>query len=840
MPRATYSVASHVPWDRSEALEAARQALELHPTGDRNRWASLTDTGDVLRTRFRELGDLDLLTSAIDLFREALILRPRGHHDRSLSLEHLAEALWARCEQISDLDILAEAIELHREALDLRPPGHPHRPWSLNNLAIALQTRFEQLGELGALADAVDLHRQALDLRPPGHPDRPQSLNNLALSLWTQFEQLGDQDSLAEAVELHRQALDLRPPGHPDHSQTLNNLANALRTRFAQLGDQDSLAEAVELHRQALQLRPPGHPERSQSLNNLAGALQTRFEQLGDLNSLAEAVELHRQALDLRSLGHPGRSMSLSNLALSLHMRFNQLGDLDTLAEAVELHRQALDLRPQGHPDRLQSLNNLAIALKTRFEQLGDLDSLAEAVKLHHQALDVHPLGHPDRWYSLNSLANAMKARFHRLGDVESLANAVEMHRQALGLCPPGHPLRILSLHNLGCTLKTQSQRRKGINHAPRVQCSTQRGLPDVDEELGLYKEALRSCVSGHPLRIRLLFDIGTCLLRTGTHVHNFDEGMCYILEGLRDPASSAREAVGHAIDALPMIEVAYRLSTEQTDTVELLGHHRRELILEAYTLVIRYLPRVASLGLDHAGRFRELSGAEKISRNAAMRAIYSGRNADAIEMLEEGRGVFWSQALRLRTTDLDQLPTEDAQELRRFFRMLETGSARDESNNKLQREQHTEDRRRLSNVADSLIADIRSRPGMSRFLLPPSFSLLVQSLPETGSVVVLLTSDLGHRALVLDRATGLTASLELLPPKCGFLPEAVRVSLPRDGNARMEDNNVSRLVGFSGRAKQMPKEHLDQTRAQLWALIVKPVIDVLGLKVCSCCIIRS
>jgi hypothetical protein len=128
----------------------------------------------------------------------------------------------------------------------------------------------------------------------------------------------------------------------------------------------------------------------------------------------------------------------------------------------------------------------------------------------------------------------------------------------------------------------------------------------------------------------------------------------------------------------------------------------------------------------------------------------------------------------------------------------------------------------------------------MSRFLLPPAFSSLVQSLPESGFVVLLVASDLGHRALVLNRAHGVVASLGIVPPEGGFFSEAVRVSLPRDGGPDTEDKNVIRLMGTSGRAKRMPKDPLDQTLAQLWTLIVKPVVDKLNLQVSQNSVLKS
>jgi tetratricopeptide (TPR) repeat protein len=454
------------------------------------------------------------------------------------------------------------------------------------------------------------------------------------------FEQLGDLDSLTAAIELFREALSLCPPGRHHRSRSLERLANALWTRCGQINDLDMLAETVNLHREALDLRPPGHSDRHHSLNNLALALQDRFKQLGDLDSLAEAVELHRQALGLHPQGHSDRSMFLNNLANALQTRFEQLGDLDALTEAVELHRQALTLRPLGHPFRSMSLNNLAIALQSGFQQLGDLDALAEAVELHRHALALQPAGHSYRSNSLNNLANALQTRFEQLSDLDSLTEAVELHRQALDLCPQGHSLRLSSLRNLAGALCAQSRTASDVSDDSVVTFPMQHRVAALDEALGLYTEGLRLCNRGHPERIKFLFDTGLCMIRPGTHLQNFANGIHYILEALRDPPSSASLSLDHFTWALPLLEAGYQFSIQQTSMVQLSQGHYHDLLLEAYTLVIRLLPRAASFGLDHAGRLRELSGAEMISRNAATRAIAAGRDAEAIEMLEEGRGV--------------------------------------------------------------------------------------------------------------------------------------------------------------------------------------------------------
>jgi tetratricopeptide (TPR) repeat protein len=802
-----------------------RWTLDLYRPGEWLIPIFLEHLALVSRARFKQLGDIGLLTEVIDLRREALNLRPPGHPDRPDSLSNLAIALKTRFEHLGGIESLAEAIDLHRQALNLRPSDHPDHLISLNNLAIALHVRFKHSGDIASLIEAVDKHRQALDMRPFGHPYRSMSLNNLASALKTRFEHLGDIDSLLQAIDLHREALLLRPPGHPDRASSLNNLAMTLQTRFEHFGNIESLVQAIDLHREALDLRPPGHPDLSSSLNNLANALRTQFEHLRDTESLVEAVDLLRQTLDMHPPGHPDRSISLNNLATALQTRFAHLDDTDAIVQAIELLRKALELRPLGRPDRSGALNNLGNALHSRFIQLGDIESLSEAIDLHRQALDMHPPGHPNRSSSLNNLATGLKTRFERHGDLGSRAEVIDLYRKALALRPSPHPGRPTSLANLA----------NALGLPPSNLC-----LPcDLDETLDLSMDGLQSCGNGHFERARFLFIIGDCLLRPGTHVFDFRNGVVHMLESLQDRTSPASRSLTRGVDALDSIENAYRWSNEQLETSELRTSDHDNLVLQVYMSVIRLLPRAAHFGLNHMRRLRELSCAETVSRDAATRAIWDGRNTEAVEMLEEGRGLFWSQALRLRATGLDDLPLQDSQELRRLFGMLERSDS-EESLSAVHREQNSDERRRLSTAAETLISDIRSRPGMSRFLLPPAFSSLAQALPEMGFVVILVSSKLGYHALVLDRTVAQAKSIAVVAPQGRSFYQTFRAALPRDGGKKLSSTktaNVSRLTFGVSKKKiktqqEQEQESFEQMLAQLWMLIMKPVIDVLKLKV--------
>jgi tetratricopeptide (TPR) repeat protein len=855
----------------TQAIMLHREALELLPPGHLSRPRALDGLATILLASFEQFGSLGDVTEAIEALREAMVLYPYADRNRSFLLTNLAYALWVHFRQLGDMSVLAEAIDLDREALALRRPGDSSRCSSLSNLASALIARFEKQGDSPSLAEAIDLQREAAYTCPIGDPARPVFLGNLATALLVRFEQDGDCNLIAEAVELSRQALKLCPAGHPDRSMSLTSLANALMYRFNREGDVQAVAEAICLYRQALILRPLGHPERSVTMDSLAGALLARFKQDEDMEALTEALTLRRGASDLLPRGNLNRAASLNNLAITLMALFKQNGDLEALAEATNLHRQALELRPPGHSEsvRAGSLDNLAIALRARFATQGDIEALEEAISLHREALRLFPPNHPEYDSALTCLANALSMSFELHGEPEKLEEAIALHRQALHRRPPEHPGYSILLNNLASALQLRHDQRNdalaeaitlnrqaldlrpppnpsraltlaNLGNALRAQYLQAFTTEAFEEDLALAREGLNICPYGHPMRQRFLFAVAGCLLLPGTAQFDFDAGVCHIKEALKDECSPARERLGRMVSASGALEVAHRFVGRDNGSSGSRQMLRDEAVLHVYVSSVQLLSRVADFGLDHASRLRELAGVETLSRNAAVFAIGTRREGDAVEMLEEGRGVFWSQALRLHGSGLELLSMDDQRELQRLFQVLESGSHQETLMSPAQRDRKIEERRRLSKKAESLIANIRSRPGMERFLLPPAFSSLLQSLPSTGFVVMLIDSQHGHRALLMERSNTRAMSIELSSPAGGFLSKAVQASLPRDGAARplfSLDAQTVRAFGISKSRMRIKNskacEPLENTLAEIWTTIVKPVIVALRLQVC-------
>ncbi|KAF8436306.1 CHAT domain-containing protein [Boletus edulis BED1] len=750
--------------DLDDAIALAKEALDLCPKGDPVRSILLNTLVTRLSRRYDQFGVKEDLDKAIALAREALDLCPTGHPDRAMSLGNLALCLSTRYNLLGVMGDLDEAIILDRQALGLFQKGHPHRSKSVNNLASYLSTRYEQLGAMGDLDETIALAREALDLCPTGHPYRSSSLNNLAFHLSTRYNQLGVMEDLNVAIVLGREALELRPQGHPDRSNLLNTLALCLSARYDNLRVMEDLYEAIILDREALDLRPPGHPHRPTSLNNLAMCLSTRYKQLGVMENLGEAIFLTREAIDLQSKGHPDRSTSLDNLGTHLFTRYDQLRVMEDLDEAIVLGREALDLRPRGHPDRSMLLNNLAPYIATWYSQLRTMKDLDEAIVLNREALSFARKG-----ISLDRSLNAM----------EDLNEAIVLHQEALDLLPKGHPDRSTSLNSLAADLTRY--RHLGV-------------MEDLDEAITFSREALHFRPQGHPERTMLLDTLTRCLRVRFTRMwqsKDKEELFSLYAQLLHLPPHVSSSDIFAAREWILVAEVL------QHPTI-LPAYETSLRLLVQHLIILPSLPQ-------HLDILKKLTSSLAVDAFSA--CLRNGSPAKAVELLEQGRGVFWSQLIRLRSPLDDVIASgmEGKELADEFTRLASLSRSVLDSPGTDQHEQLWH----LNLEMQRVVANIRKLPGLSRFLLSPLFSDL-QCAASGGPIVVVNASKYSCDALVI-------------------LPDGDPVHIP----LQITQENV-RDLSTELRTLTVRATRSDMTRPlaaflrKLWDQIISPIVDFL------------
>ena len=588
-------------------------------------------------------------------------------------------------------------------------------------------------------ADSVDFQLDELISSMP-----PLSVNELARRVRL-CEQTNDSHALDEVISLHYKALKYCGTTQLDRKKLLNSLGCAVYRHFQHRGSDKDLDEAIMLHREALSLRSVGHLGRPKSLNNLANILHKRFQYQGINDDLDEAVVLHREALTLRPVGHPDRAGSQNNLANTLHKRFQHQGSDKDLDEAIMLHREALTLRPVGHPDRPLSLNNLASILHKCFERRGSDKDLNEVIMLSREALTLRPVGHLDRPLSLGNLANALYKCFQHRGGDKDLDEATMLHREALALCPVGHPDRPQSLHNLARVLNERFQH--------------QGGQQDVNDALANAYSALTLSKAHDPILAQingLLADIHLSLYRSGLNsTANDTDDLNAAIHHLKVAADSVSSGLLNRL----------RRSLQWVDIADKYTHHT---LLEAYANSIQLLDAHMSATASVSSRHHVMKLIPpSFTVNPASIALHNGEVSRAVELLEKGRTLIWTQMARFRTP-LDTLKEDNshAKALVKRFRELSSildqyPEAREETS-RVKEEAEAVRYSRLVNEWSGVVEEIRKVDGFSRFMLPPLFSDL-QDAARDGPVIIPIASKLSCDAIIVMHHT-LRFAYDLVP----------------------------------------------------------------------------
>jgi len=452
--------------------------------------------------------------------------------------------------------------------------------------------------------------------------------------------------------------------------------------------------------------------------------------------------------------------------------------------------------------------------------------------------LELRVAHHPERSTSLNNLAAALWTRFWKRGQQHDLDEAIFMHRQALELRVAPHPKRSISLNNLALALQRRFE-----------QGSQQH---DLDEAISLHRQAVQLQPLSHSGKSQSLHDLALALLQAHS-LNPHDQGH---LNEAMDVFLSATQCINQP--------AALHLSIAQMWIKQGIIH-RHTSVINAYEAALQALPKLAALSFDLKSRQEGLfENTDGLARDASRFAIQAGKIDKAIQFLEEGRAVFWSQFLSLRSPfeQLKDIAPKLADKLQDTAYALELGSHRNTlasiSDNwqNFVVDQEAARLNRLNEEWLKTIEDIRKLGGFEDFLQPHSLSAL-QMAASNDPVIILVGNEDGSDILILTPANVRNISLPGLPTKelrklvhlvqaassaskiwrsyfeelfstdPTEFPVAIRETL-RNWSKQKEDRGVrcAEKVGSDDIFKFVLKT--------LWNDVVKPVIDELNLKVRS------
>ncbi|KAF6743324.1 CHAT domain-containing protein [Ephemerocybe angulata] len=843
--------------DTDSAISERRRGIELA----RRKWGgemlsrAIYSNGLLLKLRYNRTHDDADIRESIATQRDAidvLSAHSPSHGNIRMMQFNLAETLWIRYQSTSDVEGINDAISTQQRALEATPRDTAEYANNLSQLGTILLVRFMRLGDTKDIDTAVDSQRLAITCSPSASQDlvaMGTMHTNLGSSLTQRFKHGGFIADIDEAIEHQRMAGSIVPDtSRYVKSSILTNLGNSLTARFQSMGSVADIEEAVVSYRKSVELQQgeaAGASTMALKLNNLASALAARFERLRQVEDIEEAILIQTDIVNHTSLADPDRPLHLINLGKYFVEQYLSNNAIANLEKAVAVQEQAVTLTPADHPDLPTWLTNLGKSLHYRREMkrkvgLPSQDDARMAVNVLQRAVDLYPSTHtslPDCVMNLG-LALFDLSRSQEGGiDPITLDAAFDAFRKAISQLSSTDARLPRFRSNLGNMLSIRSQLEHNVRY--------------LRESIDIQREAVSSTPDTHAdLTLHL-----SCL----------GESLEWLADTLEDEAS--RDSV------LKEARECYRraaLSKTGGPSLKLLCALKWNKIpipnspadaLAAAETIVNLLPLAA--GLDQTPEIRHgvISRYPGLVSSAAGVAFVHKEAEKALEWLEHGRCLVWTQlnALRTPVDDLRIRNPDLAERVLRISSSLETISSRAASQTSINKmsidmmqiESYSDDNYRHVKLArewNEVVTSVRDLPGFEDFLSPPTTSFLLRGLPESGPVIVINMHPVRCDALALLTA-GPDGESVLSPihlPRFSYaraeeLAKLLNESLSsfgvRERGVNDPEDNTPPDIRDSERAAR-PRPHKNPRRstnvlkdilAELWTCIVKPILDALA-----------
>ena len=831
------------------AIEQMLEAVTTSPLKSADRVKILNNIGNRYQTRFEWFGNSEDLESAIKYLLEAEASIPFNHPYRPVILDGLGLSYRHRFERFGAKKDINSAVERQLKAAASVPLNSVYRPNIFINLGNSYRCRFEWFGNIQDLESAIKYLLEALAFVPLNHPGRPMILDSLGSSYLHRFERFGKKEDVESAVKLQLKAIASTSPDNPDRAGYFSSLGSSYFDRFKWFGEGNDIDSAIKQHLEAVASSLPNSAKRALFLHNLGLSYQSRFDYSGQVKDINSAIERLLEAIASIPLDSYKRPGYLSSLGTSYYSRFLRFGEVKDIDLAIKQELEAVTSTPVESAKRAGLLNSLGRTYRSRFSRFGEMKDINLAIKLLLEAVSSTPLDSPDRPIFADNLGSSYAERFKHSGEVKDLDLAIKEQLEAVASIPTDSPRRSRLLDHLGSSYLERFRHSEDVkdldlsieqtldavasaspatrpiyinNLGNRYQCRFKRfgEMKDIDFAIEKSVEAVASIPLDSPNRPISLNNLGF------SYLYRFRSNL--EISDLEASISNFRLS-SLSLKGLPSMRIGGSLLWAA------LAHIFGNLASasEAYDQAIRLLPQVAWIGLNAIAQLKELNASiQRLGCDAAAcmialaqaehhnRQHYLGR---AIELLDQGRSILWSQTSNFKRglDDLREVDSNLASDLDNVGKFLAQGCFRD-PNDPLS-ETDAQLYRRYAEKWEDLVHRIRVLPGFHHFLLPSPISTLRIAAAE-GPVVIINSSEYRCDAVIV-RSQG---DLVLVP-----LPDMTATEVESLAQAC---SRKSISVGIPSKDySTMPFETLEQELNRTWSLVGEPItqkLEELGLVV--------
>ncbi|MEU8080743.1 CHAT domain-containing protein [Catellatospora citrea] len=721
------------------------------------------------------------------LTQRALIIHADSPAVRELREITLVQLLFGRFDRFGGMPELDEALALLARMSET-VTDTALRPMLLSMRGSCLLKHFEVGGEHGELDLAVTLCDLAVKATTPQDTNRAAYLSNLANALAARYQRDDNVADLNEGVKAAEQAV-ATSKGAVQQALHQSNLGHFRLLRYARTGNSEDIVAVIRDGERFLETAVG--VTRSYVLTTHCAALQARYRSHGDPEDLHRAVELAREAVELIPAGAHHAAVALVNLTGALLARHEALGMADDISEALAVSLEATSAARTQY-QRFIAFTHTGWALTRR----GSGEDIARAVEQDTLALAATVPGSPDRVMALGNLCLAYSLQYGSTDDLADLDRAIEAGEEAIAIDPSPAVVRGTVLGSLV------------LAYYARWTATGSRS--DLDRAVQVSDEAVRVTSQSRPEWIRRVLGAAEAIMA------RFDLD--------RDP-SDRQHAVAllRAAMTCPTAAASLRVDAARACGAITATAGLWQEAADAYRQAVELLPLVAMRGIERAEGERLVTEWPGLAGDAAACAINAGDPVAALEVLEHGRAVLWSQRLDA-DSDLSRLRAvrpELAAELAAVRAELNhTGSERAGLGRGPSHDVPAVDRLiQLGRRWDQLVARIRMIEGFESFLVPESGQAILAGLPAVP-VVMLNVSRWRCDALVV-RDGAVTV--------IGPLP-CTRDDIFDQANAYLNAYTEFEPWWFRRAERMKLDSAVQRTLDWLWEAVASPVLGGLGL----------
>ena len=531
-------------------------------------------------------------------------------------------------------------------------------------------------------------------------------------------------EMLDEVIECLRDAVrefSLAPASY----KVMNALAYALGTRFRKSHSMEDYEEAIVVLERILE--PGGCPDsfRGGPLSLSISLADGRSVIFSDPEYSEVAIARLREGSTSPFLNKKLRLIFTSCLAAQTGIRFREYSLDESLEEAnyyiSQLVNASSSLSLAESAEVFCSSEEIrgAYSAKDIQQKIGYLEHLLSIIPPETKRY-IECLGHLENWY---------ESKFHRTNDISDLEGAIKYSRLSLDATRVGDKWEItplLSLHSILLLAFEETREIKYLNESIAIGCDILESKTGQQHHLPATMRLVNSLLAREQLLGRIE-DRHEAIRLISLVINNDQYG--------RDVSR-------------------FRLSCQWAILARSIGH---PTTLTAYktamSLVQKSISFAPTVSVQHVRLVAMGQNGQTMPLDYASYQIDLGRLEEAVEILEQGRALLWSEMRGLRTPVI-QVIEEDSSLAKRFAEINQeletltiavTPSGRPEVEDGAVQGRYGTDpfgrllvkRKKLVEERDVLISQIQSRPGSEGFLGATSFDIL-RSAASRGPVIII------------------------------------------------------------------------------------------------------